>query len=133
MKSTIRIEYDFDTKQPVLRIVHDKQSDDLRDTMLKAFIEEASFQNSTMFITYPEYTGRMNNHIIEIRCERNMQEEVPAQKARMVHDNSDGFRKYLTDHFIDFAPNEHFTAILDNKIDLYLLGRNVEKYKQENP
>lgn len=71
MQSKIRIEFDFDTNQPVLRITHAKDSDDLRDTMLKSFLEKASFKNSTMYITYPEYHGRADNSIVEIRCEVN--------------------------------------------------------------
>ncbi len=69
MQSKIRIEYDFDTKQPVLRIHQAEDSDDLRDQMLKSFLQKAGWENSRLYITYPEYTGRNNNNVIEIRCE----------------------------------------------------------------
>jgi len=76
MQSKIRIEFDFDTNQPVLRITHAKESDDLRDTMLKAFIEKASFENSTMYVTYPQYSDiPTDNSIVEIRCEVNQNQK----------------------------------------------------------
>lgn len=40
MKSTIRIEIDFDTKEPIIEIVCDTTSDDLRDKMLHHFLQE---------------------------------------------------------------------------------------------
>ena len=50
MKSKIRIEFDFDTKEPVLQITTDCESDDLRDKMLKSFLEAAS--HGTLDLTY---------------------------------------------------------------------------------
>lgn len=126
MKSTIRIEYDFDTKQPVLRIVQDKTSDDLRDQMLKSFIQEASFENSRLYVTYPEYLGRKDNHIVEIRCERN-----PPKKGYLVLDSSKAFRDFLADRSIQWKANEEYTEIFDEQ-DIFQLGIEWEKYKEEN-
>lgn len=78
MQSKIRIEYDFDTKEPVLRITHAPESDDLRDTMLKAFIQKASWENSRLYVTFPEYSGRLDNSVVEIRCEQNIPEVTSA-------------------------------------------------------
>lgn len=69
MNSKIRIEFDFETNQPVLRINQGVPSDDLRDSMLKAFVEKASHPNSVLYLTYPEYKGRTDNGLVEIRCE----------------------------------------------------------------
>lgn len=39
MKSTIKIEFDFETKEPYIDIVM-QDSDDLRDKMLKSFFQQ---------------------------------------------------------------------------------------------
>jgi hypothetical protein len=56
MKSKIRVEFDFDKKEPYLQLYleEDNQSEipDLRDSMLKAFVQTAS--NSGITIKYPE-------------------------------------------------------------------------------
>lgn len=71
MQSKIRIEYDFDTKEPVLRFTQKFESDDLRDTMLKAFIEKATNTNSTLYFTFPEFSDRRDNSVVDLRCEIN--------------------------------------------------------------
>lgn len=65
MQSKIRIEFDFATSQPVLRFTLASESDDLRDQMLKAFIEKATIEKSTMYFTFP--AG--DNNILDLRCE----------------------------------------------------------------
>lgn len=67
MKSTIRIEFDFNTNQPVLRIKSDFESDDLRDQMLKNFLEKSQLEGAVMYISYPY----VDNSITDIRCETN--------------------------------------------------------------
>lgn len=127
MKSTLRIEYDFDTKQPVLRIVQDKNSDDLRDSMLKAFIEEASFENSRLYVTYPEYHGRIDNHVVEIRCERNPEE---VRKGYMIPDNSTAFREFLNDRSVEFVKQDSFTEIIGDH-EMFKLGMAWQQYRDE--
>lgn len=39
MKSSIRIDIDFETNEPVIEIICDKSSNDLRDKMLSRFLE----------------------------------------------------------------------------------------------
>lgn len=58
MKSTIRLEYNFDTKEPHIKIQIDPSSDDLRDQMLQAFIQENS--QHTLQILYDK-NGQDNN------------------------------------------------------------------------
>jgi len=43
MKSTLRVEFDFDKKSPVIRVRQAKNSDDIRDQMLQSFVETALF------------------------------------------------------------------------------------------
>lgn len=68
MQSKIRIEYDFETKQPVLRITRVKDSDDLRDQMLEAFIDKGKGK-SNLYFTWPQYSGGDDGTILELRCE----------------------------------------------------------------
>lgn len=56
MKSKIRVEFDFDNKEPYLQLYIEDTTDDqpdMRDQMLKAFIEMAG--DKGLKITYPEH------------------------------------------------------------------------------
>lgn len=69
MQSKIRIEFDFDINQPVLRITLAKDSDDLRDTMLKSFIQKATLGDSMLYFQYPG--NNTDNSVLDLRCELN--------------------------------------------------------------
>lgn len=131
MQSKIRIEFDFETSQPVLRITHAKESDDLRDTMLKAFIEKASFESSTMYVTYPQYSDvPPDNSIVEIRCEI---KEVKDMNYVSVLNNSDQFIAFLKASGVEFKPNGHYTDIASTE-DIYQLAFDFGKlYQKANP
>ena len=58
MKSKIRVEYDFDKKEPYLQfyIVDTNEPGtelDMRDSMLKAFIQDASNKDFHLNVEYP--------------------------------------------------------------------------------
>lgn len=131
MQSKIRIEFDFETNQPVLRITHAKDSDDLRDTMLKAFIQKSSFENSTMYVTYPQYSDiPPDNSIVEIRCELN---PPSAMKYIPVLNNSDQFIAFLKASGVEFIPNGHYTNIAESE-DIYQIAFDFGKlYQKSNP
>lgn len=67
MQSKIRIEFDFETKEPILEIALDKNSSDLRDKMLHNFAQKASCGGSRLYMTY-RYINNDTASIVQIRC-----------------------------------------------------------------
>lgn len=64
MKSTIRVEYDFDEKSPYLQMRlegHDEENGDFKDKLLQNFIEESNCANLKL-----EYRGG-GNYVPQIR------------------------------------------------------------------
>lgn len=57
-----------------------------------------------------------------------VQEKLNPPKYVLVWDNSDGFRRFLTEIFIEFRGEGHQTAILA-PIDLFELGKKFQQYK----
>jgi len=64
MDSKIRVEYDFDTKEPYLQITLG-QSEDLRDQMLKHFVQSISLGSSYLGVIYPP--NNKDNSVVQIR------------------------------------------------------------------
>lgn len=121
MQSKIRIEYDFETKQPVLRITQSENSDDLRDQMLKAFIQKAGWENSKVYLHYPEYTGRSDNNIIEFRCEEvSVQENFYRAKNLVQNQINNGFLNADQSSKID-----EFFRWLDKEIQLTPIKKEI--------
>lgn len=68
MKSKIRVEYDFDKKEPYIQFYLEKDVEgepDLRDGMLKSLIESAS--HNPIWIWYPPHNG--DNSVPQIRLQ----------------------------------------------------------------
>lgn len=68
MKSKIRVEYDFDKKEPYIQFYLEKDSEgepDLRDGMLKSLIQSASF--NPIWIWYPPHNS--DNSVPQIRLQ----------------------------------------------------------------
>ncbi len=66
MKSKIRVEYDFDKREPYLQLYIESSwhgESDMRDQMLKSFIEEANYKG--VYIMYPE--NNQDNSVPQIR------------------------------------------------------------------
>lgn len=83
MKSTIKIEFDFDTKEPYIHAVI-KPSEDLRDQMLRNFFEKlgegnlirVNFGKITMLDGVGEYKS-MTLHPVETAIMINDKDESP--------------------------------------------------------
>lgn len=117
MKSTIRVEMDFDTMQPVLRINHDKESDDLRDQTLKYFIEKASSSSATLQLSWRDPST------VDIRCAQ-MEDDplVLIDRCKNV-----ATRLCKTDEERDNIYN--FFNALDAKASVEWLNRDPDTYK----
>jgi hypothetical protein len=66
MKSKIRVEYDFDKKEPYIQFYLEKEAEcepDMRDSMLKAFVQSAS--NNPIIVTYPP--SNQDNSVPQLR------------------------------------------------------------------
>lgn len=108
MKSSVRIEFDFETNQPVLRIRAEENSDDMRDKMLKAFIEKASSNSSRLYIIYPDLYPIKGCSIIDIRCEENESKQAKFDLVKRARDlaltlcKTDGEAQGISDFFDGF-------------------------------
>lgn len=86
MKSKIRVEYDFDKKEPYIQFYLEKETEeapDLRDEMLKALIQEASY--NPIWVQYPPHNT--DNSVPQIRVQEphtfvTSMEEWCVKKAR---------------------------------------------------
>lgn len=70
MKSKIRVEYDFENKEPYIQMYVDgfngNETEDLRDSMLKAFIEQAN--SNGVDLVYPK--NNTDNSVIQFRIKQ---------------------------------------------------------------
>ena len=56
MKSRITIEVDFENNnQPMIRVIQDRSSDDVRDKLLKDFAEKLGYASSWLKVKFPAY------------------------------------------------------------------------------
>lgn len=55
MKSTIRIDIDFETNEPIIEIVCDRSSNDLRDKMLSQFLQSFGGDSSWAKFNYDRF------------------------------------------------------------------------------
>lgn len=81
MKSSIRIEFDFEKKEPVLQIKLDKSSDDLRDQMLSAFVEQINYSDKTIYGYYVPENDGANLHYYNITISENPPEFAVNQRV----------------------------------------------------
>ena len=84
MKSKIRVEYDFDKKEPYLQFyVVDTNTPgtelDMRDTMLKHLVQTASGDGGYMYATYPE--NNQDNSVMQVRVGKNPPHEEIEKQA----------------------------------------------------
>ena len=54
MKSQIRVDFDFDTNQPVIRLKLDRESEELADKTLRHFIEMASGSDAIISLSFKD-------------------------------------------------------------------------------
>lgn len=69
MKSTTRVEYDFDEKSPYLQLRlegHDEENGDFKDKLMQNFIEESNQEYNELSL---EYRGA-GNYLPQIRIKR---------------------------------------------------------------
>jgi len=135
MKSSIKIDFiDRGTGvgiEPVIR-VEIKPSDDPRDKLIQTLFQSVQGEEFLQFryynqkqITTPEGYPDMEKQVLLFKQDKDATDF-------MVLDNSHGFRKFLDEKGIKWKQAEHYTAIASHGIDLFQLGRDLEKYKAAN-
>jgi len=56
MTSRITIEVDFENNnQPMIRVIQDRSSDDVRDKLLKYFAEKLGYASTWLKVKFPQY------------------------------------------------------------------------------
>jgi hypothetical protein len=65
MESKIRVEFDFDTNEPIIEITKSSNKDDMRDQMLSAFIEKANANDKGIILSYPSFNP--DNRKVQLR------------------------------------------------------------------
>lgn len=95
MKSTLRIEFDYDNNEPFIEIKSDNSSDDMRDKMLRYFLQ--SCQQSTELKLLYTKNGNLHegDHVNTVRifpsntiAFEKMRNEIFPQKAEYVQTGS---------------------------------------------
>lgn len=130
MKSTIKIEFDFDKKEPYIHVVL-KHSDDLRDQMLKSFLEKFSQGNNLMRVHFGEYSEFVNPSANVIGNAINNYTTVrmtPIEAAIKINDeeNSPLLFPYVDEEgYIGVIPKEEVISVASN-------GSLLVDYKKEN-
>lgn len=87
MKSTIRVEYDFDEKSPYLQMRlegHDEENGDFKDKLMQNFIEESNQEYNELSI---EYRGA-GNYLPQIRIRKKAANSVDPKTLNWVGLNS---------------------------------------------
>lgn len=142
MKSKITIETDFDNGQPYIKVQECADSDDVRDKLISFFRHRLKATSRWCRIEYPFNDGNQWWYIQPILPEQ-LPEEIELMKEVLppvmtedpelvnVYGNSHAFHDFLKEKGIEFKPNEHFTLVQAN-VDLFHLGQEFQKYKDEN-
>lgn len=146
MNSRISIEVNFENKNlPVIQVIT-RASDDVRDQLLRSFIQ--SLQHTSRWCTI-KYIGEANEDGQRWYISPVLVDEIPQEISLMkavlpnntvdysIADNSTGFREFLKKEGVSFESNELFTSILRKEeypyqVDIFQLGRKYEKYYQDN-
>lgn len=135
MKSSIIIDYvDRGTGrglEPVIKVEIIK-SEDPRDTLVSALFESVS-KDHLLQLHYTNHKPVATPEGLP-SSEKTLLLFNPETKftGYNIHNNATGFHAFLNHKSIEFKPNGHFTIILKEDVDLFLLGQQYEQYKKEN-
>lgn len=139
MKSTIRVDFDFDTNETFIQLnvasvavdiddfrkkgiqVVNEGNLDLADKHLKSFIEQAN--NRGIELSYPN--GNNDNSTPQIRLSK--EKEV----GYNVQENSDAFIKFLRDKNISYKANGGWTTVT-SEYSAFKLGLEWCTFKLNN-
>lgn len=126
MKSTIRVDLDFDKNEPFIQITlastethHMIDVDtklDLADKALKSFVEQANIRG--IEIIYPE--GRNNNSSPQIRV----------KGYDKLWENSEELKQFLEDYKAEFEVVDQ-SFVLKGKYDLFIMGKDYGRWQLE--
>ncbi len=144
MQSRISVEVDFQNNNlPIIQILR-KDSNDVRDKLVSAFLQSLQHTSRWCKITY---VGGLDSNQIEVGDQWKISpitpQELPEEMRLMqvafphkpyeveIQDNSDGFRAFLDHEKIEYRSNGHFTTIINPVVDLFDLGRKFQLYKDD--
>jgi len=81
MKSKITIEVNFDDGQPYIRVIEDRESDDVRDKLIKFFRQRLGSTSSWCSVKFPQY----NENVWEIHPIR---PDMLPEQAAIINDQA---------------------------------------------
>jgi len=128
MKSKIRVEYDFDKKEPYLQLFLEVPEEDLADRTLKHFIEEGS--KNGFEVIHPK--NNENNNVPQIRVimPSPQDQECPSITVQNV---SPLFIRFLTEKNITFEQYPTFVTVsYFAELSLFEYGMMWGQYYSEN-
>lgn len=138
MKSTIRIEVNFDNGQPFIRVNENTETDDVRDRLISFFRQRLGGESSWCKVEFPFSDTNSIWHIRPVTPEQLATEEfeiatrIADTRGFPVMDNSLGFIQFLKDNNIKYFPNGHSTSVLIHWTQLFDLGVRFAAYKAEH-
>lgn len=115
MNSKIRVSYDYDKKEPYIKLQLAKDSDELADGHLKHLIEQIN--NHGLRLQYPEKNGD------------NLNPEIRIGRRYIVPRNGEEIVNFLNEMGVKHTQHSDYIEI-DREVDLFNLGFEYAKYKK---
>lgn len=137
MTSSLRIDFvDRGTGRGIEPLIRAdlKGSDDPRDKLLSTLFQSLSGNFLQISYSNHRWTGVKDGDVISETSVYLFKPEESPKGCFLVHDNSDGFRKFLDSASVEYRGEDHSTVVyLDDPNEIFKLGRKLEQYKAANP